>query len=146
MNDKSLNCPCAAGPRGPETYAYLNRLYVYDVDRANEIVRDGRAAAAISEESVRQCVDEAQIHPEHVGHVDPALPGIVALFSCLTEDGEFLRTHVLIDGHHRAARCLQLGREFHAYLLSEAESEQILLRKPEGVLHRDDLIERPETT
>jgi hypothetical protein len=134
------SCPCGQEQRGPETFWYLNHLYLYDVDRANAIVRDGRKAVELAADSVRQCVEEAHLNKAHVGHVDPSLPGVVAMFQCLTEDGESLRTHVLIDGHHRAARCLQLGMPFRAYLLSDEESEQVLLRKPTGVLRRADLM------
>jgi hypothetical protein len=37
---------------------------------------------------------------------------------------------VLIDGNHRAARCLRDGLPFRAHLLTEAESEAVLLRSP----------------
>ena len=124
--------------RGPETFRYLKGLYVYDVDRANVLVADGRAAVEIATESVRQCIEEAELREEHIAQVDTAVPGIVAILVCATEEG-VLRTHVLIDGHHRAARCLQLGVPFRAYLLSEQESEQVLLCKPAGVLRRSDL-------
>jgi hypothetical protein len=142
MEDKPSNgsCPCGREPRGPETFWYLNHLYLYDVDRAGAIVRDGRAAVELTVDSVRQCVAEAHLNEMHVGHVDPSVPGIVAIFRCVTEDGESLRTQVLIDGHHRAARCLQLGVPFRAHLLSAEESERVLLRKPAGVLRRADMM------
>jgi hypothetical protein len=139
MQTPLTNPSCSCGHRGREKYSYLHGLYVYDVDRAKEIVRDGRAAVPIAEESVRQCVEEAHLNDVHLGHVEPTMPGIIAIFTCHTEDDELLRTHLLIDGHHRAARCLQLGQPFQAYLLSEEESAAILLQKPPGRLRRQDL-------
>ena len=130
MENDPPNTSCSCGRRGREKYSYLGGLYVYDVDRANEIVRDGRAAVPIAERSVRESVEECHLNEAHLWHVDPSLPGIIAIFTCHTEDGEFLRTHLMIDGHHRAARCIKLGLPFHAYLLSEEESESILLEKP----------------
>ncbi len=139
MQPPPVSPSCSCGLRSREKYTYLGGLYVYDVDRANEIVRDGRAAVPIAEESVRESVGESQINAAHLWHVHPALPGIIAIFTCHTEDGEFLRTHLMIDGHHRAARCLQLGRPFHAYLLSEEESRATLLKKLDRPLRRADL-------
>jgi SAM-dependent methyltransferase len=42
-----------------------------------------------------------------------------------------MQGHRLIDGHHRAARCLEEGTPFVAYLLSEEESRAVLLRSPD---------------
>jgi hypothetical protein len=142
-NAQRASCDC--GPRRPETFRHLKGLYVYDVDRANALVADGRTAVEIAVESVRQCVDEAVLNEAHLAHVDPSVPGIVAILNCATEDG-VLRTHVMIDGHHRAARCLQLGTAFRAYLLSEQESEQVLLHKPVGILRRNDIDAIVETS
>jgi hypothetical protein len=41
---------------------------------------------------------------------------------------------VFIDGHHRAARALQLDQPFFVHVLSEDESRQIVLRSPEPLL------------
>ena len=40
--------------------------------------------------------------------------------------------HRLIDGHHRAAHCRELGIPYYVYILSEKESIEILSRAPKG--------------
>jgi hypothetical protein len=45
-------------------------------------------------------------------------------------------------GH--VARCVRLpATGYHAHLLSEEESQQVLLCKPDGVLRCETLVERP---
>ncbi len=39
---------------------------------------------------------------------------------------------IIIDGHHRAARTLQLEVPFYVYVLSEAESRRVTVRAPES--------------
>lgn len=120
-----------------ETFWYLHELFVFDVDHANRIVQDGREPVEVDESSVRMSIAErADINWEHVAKVDPARPGIIAHVQYQTEEGELITGHVLIDGNHRAARCLQLDRSFLAYLLNEEESRAILLRSPADSLLR----------
>jgi glutamate-1-semialdehyde 2,1-aminomutase len=124
----------AACPRcthGKETFWYMNGLYAYDVDRARDLVGDGREAVELEDDSTRASVGEVELHEAHIGHVDPATPGIIAHIQYPTNDGEMVHGHVLIDGHHRAARCLLEQRSFLAYLLTEEESRAILLRSPD---------------
>jgi hypothetical protein len=118
--------------RGRETYDYLCKEYLFDVDRARALVADGREPVELEEESVRDSVRYSRICKEHINHVDPSEPGIIAHLFYRTEDGERIHAHLLIDGNHRAARSLRDGRPYHAYLLSEEESQDILLRSPEG--------------
>jgi len=110
----------------------MHRAYIFDVDKANRLIRDGREPVVVEEESVRYCTEKTEVNPEHVPHVDPTRPGIIAHVQYRSEEGEVFRGHVLIDGNHRAVRCLQLDRPFFAFLLSEEESQAILLRRPEG--------------
>ena len=121
--------PCCVKD-GSEVYRYLSRNFVFDVDRANELVRDGREPVEVDEESVRYSVDRSEICVAHIAHVDPTRPGIIAHVQVRTEEGEQVTGHVLIDGNHRAARCLELNRPFFAYLLTEAESDAILIDRP----------------
>ena len=131
---KTKDCPhCKPGP---ETYHYLQRQYVYDVDQAREIVQDGREAVELEPEDVEYSVDNSRIFPQHLEHVQTQYPGIMAHIWFPTENGELVHGHLLIDGNHRAARCLQLGLPFYVHLLSEVESRQVLLKSP---------IPRPET-
>lgn len=121
---------CRKKLQGGERYTYFGRNFVYDVDLANQLVKDGRRPLEMARASVRKSVKSSRICDEHILHTDVARPGIVAHAKCVAEDGEVVRGQVLIDGNHRAAHCLLLKRPFFAYVLSEAESEQILLRKP----------------
>jgi hypothetical protein len=110
----------------------MKHQYLFDVDLARELVQDGREAVEVEEESVRFSVETSVIDSEHVKHVNPKYAGIIAHIWYRTAEGETIAAHLLIDGHHRAARCLQLGLPFNAYLLSEEESREILLRSPES--------------
>lgn len=119
-------CPHCVG--GEETYGYLKRAYVYDVDRARELVSDGRQAVEMEVDDVAYCVDNSRIHEQHLDHVNTEFPGILAHLWGPGESGQWEHGHLLIDGNHRAARCLRDGLPFSAYLLSEDESEAILKR------------------
>lgn len=122
------SCPhCATGE---ETYGYLKRAWVYDVDLARKIVSDGREAVELETDDIAYCVDNSRIHEQHLDHVNPIYPGILAHLWGPGEGGTWEHGHLLIDGNHRAARCLRDGLPFRAYLLSEDESEQILRRGP----------------
>jgi hypothetical protein len=119
--------PCRKCRGGRETYWYYLG-HEFDVDRARQLVADGREPVEVEEESVRDSLKWSQLDEGHVDHVNPAIPGVIAHVRYVTEQGEALRGHLLIDGHHRAARCRRDGRPFLAYLLTEEESEAILLR------------------
>lgn len=121
---------CRRKLAGGATYKYWGRNFIFDVDRAIEIVKDGREPVEVEEESVRLSVENSRICREHLLHVDWTKPGIIAHVSCVANDGEVITGQVLIDGNHRAARCLELQKPYFAYLLTEAESADILTRKP----------------
>ena len=121
-------CPHCVG--GEETYGYHKRSWVYDVDRAREIVSDGRNAVELETEDVEYLVDSSRIYAQHLDHVDTRYPGILAHLWGPGAEGTWEHGHLLIDGNHRAARCLRDGLPFRAYLLSEDESEEILERGP----------------
>src|SRR5262249_37816908 len=121
---------CPRCQSGREVFHYLDNIFQYDIDRARALVADGREAVEVEDESVRASVDECTIDDDHVGHVDPTIPGIIAHVFYRTPDG-VVRAHLLIDGHHRAARCLKENRPFSAFLLDEEESRQILSRSPD---------------
>lgn len=139
---KNKKCPhCGSGS---EVFRYLKKSYVFDVDLAHEIVNDGREPEEVEEESVKWCVDTTRIYPEHVAHVDTKYPGIIAHIFHPLEDGTEAHGHVLIDGNHRAARCLELGIPFYAHILSEEESREILTKYPQPP--QDKLAESIEET
>jgi hypothetical protein len=129
----TTSTPPADCPRcqeeGHEYYRYLGTWYEFDVERAKEMVRDGRAPAEVEPESVRESVENSRITDEHIDHVDPSIPGLIAHVWYTDEDGT-VHGHILIDGNHRAARCLRDGRAFFAYVLTEEESRAILWRSP----------------
>lgn len=120
-----------SGEYKEEIYYYLHWSYVFNVQQANQIVDDGREPVEVDEESVRYAVETSDLTAEHVALVDLDRPGIIAHVSYTTNEGETIKGHLLIDGNHRAARCLKLGRPFFAYVLTEEESEMILVRRPE---------------
>jgi hypothetical protein len=117
-------------PLGREFFTYWYKVFRFDVQKARKILADGRAPVEVDEESVRYSVDSNTIYDEHVAHVDPSYPGIIAHVFHPAPDGTEAHGHVLIDGNHRAARCLRDGIPFFAYILSEEESRAILVRGP----------------
>jgi len=127
---EKTHCHRCRGKSGKETFFYMSGKYKYDVDRAREIVSDGREPVEVEEDSVRASVAECDLDEFHLPHVDPTIPGIIAHIHYPTSHGRIVKAFVLIDGHHRAARCLKDGLPYHAYLLDEEESVAILLRKP----------------
>jgi hypothetical protein len=119
-------------PRDRETFWYMSHRWLYDVDKAQMLIKAApRSAVELDEESSRLAVKESELNEEHVKRVNPALPGIIAHVRFRAPEGELLKGHVLIDGHHRAARCQSEGAPFLAYLLTEWESLEVLLRCPE---------------
>lgn len=116
---------------GHETFHFLGKKYIFDVDLAREITSDGREPVELDEDDVRFSLYKCRIHKEHVPHVNVQYPGIIAYVWHTRKDGEVVGGHRLIDGHHRAARCLQLNVPYRAYLLTEEESRAIIKRSPE---------------
>ena len=122
----------------------MKNMYEFDVERARRFVSDGREALEIDEESVLASVEECLIDAEHVEHVDPAIPGIIASIYYRPPGEESVQAHLLLDGHHRAARCLRDDLPFFAYLLSEEESKEIVLRSPERLGNNFHITSPPE--
>lgn len=131
MSAAAVETDCPHCVNGRETFWYMAHKYLYDVDLARSLVSDGREAVELDDESTQHSVDTSVIHAGHLPHVNTEYPGIIAHISYRTETGELIRGHVLIDGHHRAARCLQLRIPFFVYLLTEEESETVLLKSPQ---------------
>lgn len=123
---------CSRDPASGEAFRCYNNTFKFNIDIARKFVSDGREPVEMDKDDVEYSIDRAEINEEHVGHVDPSIPGIIAHVFFPTQDGRVVHAHRLIDGHHRAARCLQLGLPYSAYLLTEHESVAILERCPEG--------------
>ena len=125
---KKADCPhCRIGT---ESFRYFKGAYKFDVDQARKIVLDGRESIELSPDDVRYSVDIAHIYPEHLEHVDTKYPGIIAHVWGPGPKGKWLHGHLLIDGHHRAARCLQLRIPYRVHILTPAESEKIVIYGP----------------
>ena len=112
-----------------EVFWYMG-LYEFDVDLAKELVQDGREPVELDDDSVQHSVRGGEINKSHISKVDVTKPGIIAHVRYETDSGHVFRGHVLIDGNHRAARCMREKRPFQVYVLTPEESEQVLLRGP----------------
>jgi hypothetical protein len=85
---------------------------MFDVAKAKEIVGDGRAPHVLPRNLLRSVPEQHQFEEAHLAHVKASVPGIL---------GKYRGGIVLIDGMHRAIRCLREGKEFRAYFLDEEE-------------------------
>ncbi len=95
----------------------MGRL-AWDVELALQICADGREAEHLEPSQIVQMLEVNQVNPIHLDHVDPTIPGIV----CILEYTDDQRPAIcLIDGSHRAARCLRDQLPFHIYVLSLSE-------------------------
>jgi len=128
-NKLKKKCPhCSSGR---ETFRFMQDIFNFDVDLAREIVNDGREPTELDHDDVEYSVDICRIYPEHVKHVNPEYPGIVAHYWYPEPDGTVLHGHVVIDGHHRAARCLKDGLPYRVHILSEEESRRVMMTGPD---------------
>lgn len=124
---------CSRCNRGRgEAFWCLKERYVFDVDKARKYVTADHEVMELDPDDVVYSVDRCEVNEGHLPHVDPSIPGIVAHIFYPDDNGELVHGHRLIDGHHRAARCLQLGIPFPVYVLTERESQRILMKAPAG--------------
>lgn len=119
------------GKNGAETFNFLRRSFVFDVDRAREITQDGRKPIELDRSDVFFAVDTSRIYIEHVPHVTTRFPGIVARVRCTGSDGSITEGDLLIDGHHRAAKCLQTGKPYMVYRMTPDETDSVLITRPD---------------
>lgn len=110
----------------------MRRSFVFDVDRARELAQDGRKPIELDRSDVLFAVDTSRIYIEHVPHVTTRFPGIVARVRCVKSDGRTVEGDLLIDGHHRAAKCLQTGKPYMVYRLNPDETDTLLITRPDG--------------
>lgn len=130
---KSIDAPIKDCPQckpGPEYYRMLFDQYKFDVDLAREIVSDGREVMELEKEDVEHALKWAHIYRPHLDHVDTRYPGIIAHYWYKDQNGEILHGHVLIDGHHRAAKVFEANQNFYVQVLSEEESKRVTMRSP----------------
>ena len=117
---------------GAETFRFkhLGQRFRFDVSLARKMVLDNRTPVEVDEESIRLELEDTRIHKEHLLHVDTKYPGIISHVWFPINSHEEVHGHLLIDGNHRAARCLELGIPYFAHILTEEESREILLEGP----------------
>ena len=120
---------CPRCQRETENFHCYRWTYVFDVDKARNIVKDGREPVEVDDDSIREAVEKCVVDDFHLPHVDPTIPGIIAHVQFVTEQDEVVNGTLMIDGHHRAARCLRDGLVYRAFLLSEAETKAVMLRE-----------------
>lgn len=118
---------------GSETFNFLKRQFVFDVDKARRITGDGRRPVELDREDVVHAVDTARIYIEHIPHVRLKHPGIIAHMRVTGVDGSVMEGDLLIDGHHRAAKCLQVGAPYMAFLLTVEETDAVLKKRPDRI-------------
>lgn len=118
--------------KGSETFNFLKRQFVFDVDKARRITADGRKPVEVDRDDVLHAVDTAHIYIEHVPHVRTNFPGLMVRLRCTLADGTVEEGDLIIDGHHRAAKCLQTGVPFRALLLTVDETDSILKKRPDA--------------
>jgi hypothetical protein len=117
--DKCAICEGRRQPDAAEIYHFQDELdtYVFNVARAKDKASDGRLAVPIARETLLHLARMNTFDLNHLGHVDPGMPGI------------FTRRFgwiVLVDGIHRAVRCFADQQIFSAFELSYEESLECL--------------------
>jgi hypothetical protein len=141
---KARNCrgrepKCAiCGSRQPgttEIYQYQDEVdtYIFSIDKAKEIAGDGRPAFAVNLESLRHLLGMNDFNEVHLGHVDPAKPGI-----CTRRFGGL----ILLDGIHRAVRCFAEQRQFFVRELTYEESLACLVQQETAVKDTAAIVRR----
>jgi hypothetical protein len=105
-----------------EIYQFSDEVdsYIFQINKAKEIVEDGRTALPVSTEMLRCFIGISEFDFAHLPHVDPSCPGIFT---------RRFGAPVLLDGIHRAIRCFAEQREFHAFELRYEESLECLLQQ-----------------
>jgi hypothetical protein len=111
--------------------------YSWDVDAARAMVVDRpRNAPRVDRAWLASwLVERSSFTPEHLDHIptDKLMePGIVVEVLAGPSGSQPEPFAILIDGTHRAARCLRDGQEFSAYLLTEEEQRSICVYRRDG--------------
>ncbi len=125
----------ARKPGTAEVYEFRDGLDVYwfNTAQAKQIVADGRSASKVPEEIVQAILRVNHVDQDHLKHVNPESPGILA---------KRYDRWILLDGLHRAARRLHAKEDFYAYRLSYEESlgcivkQEISTTSPEAIVRR----------
>lgn len=91
---------------------------VFDVEKAKQIAAGGRRPVLVPADTLAPFLEASHYEEAHLPHVGPESPGIL---------GQRFSGLFLLDGVHRAARCLRLGKDFHAFVLTQEETLSCLV-------------------
>lgn len=91
---------------------------LFDVEKAKQIVSDGRRPELLPPGTLALLLGASHYEEAHLAHVNPDSPGILAQ----RFNGPFI-----LDGVHRVVRCVQQGKDFHAFVLSQQETLSCLI-------------------
>lgn len=93
--------------RKPEQYRFMFGMFIFDVEQAKRLVGD-LELLWFKVEDLQPALQYVNIEQVHVDHVDHETPIIVCdTFGNLRKAG----SQLVIDGHHRIARAIKLGKE-----------------------------------
>lgn len=122
-------------PGTVEIYQYRDEMdvYIFRNDTAKQLATGGRTVMRIATEPLMHLVGMNYFDEAHLGHVDPALPGI-----CTRRFGGV----ILLDGIHRAVRCVAEGRGFPAYELSYEDSLKCLVQQQVAVRDAEAIVRK----
>jgi len=122
-----------------EIFSWGHGLAVYDVDKAREIVKDGRTVHELDTNAVAQWVSytgnprtfnllATAVCEEHIDHVpDSKKDPVIFAYSLTPREEGKKRGLMPIDGNHRIARAVKHGQPtVYAVVLSEEETDRIL--------------------
>lgn len=93
-------------------------ISIYDVERAKQIAADGRRAEQVPLPALSLLLAVSDYEEAHLAHVDAGKAGII---------GQRFSGPFLLDGVHRAARCLLEKRPFPAFVLTPQETLSCLM-------------------
>jgi len=118
-----MTCPrCEL--KGHQIYTVEGELgkFIFDVEKARRIAFDGHHRAfEVPPDMLQMMLLVNEEHcVEHIDHVDPMRPGILA---------QRWGGIALIDGNHRARRCLRDQLPFRAFMLDLKESMDCMIQQ-----------------
>jgi predicted nucleic-acid-binding Zn-ribbon protein len=118
-------CRLNSSKRKQQIYMVSGELgeYIFDVAKARRILREKPHPIfhVMPDLIEKMLVVNVEHTPEHIDHVNPHNPGIIA---------QRLGGWALIDGNHRARRCLRDAKPFYVQALDFEESNQCMLAQP----------------
>lgn len=118
--------------RPAEVYREHDRMLYFDVAKAFEIAW-ARPLDHLGYTTPGQLAPQVKgAEDAHAAHVPLDKVGmVVSIRNTRRDTGESELVHVLIDGKHRARRCMLEGRDFHFFLLDEEETAHTFLSEEE---------------